>query len=343
MSGGDAGARGAPRVGLIVNPFAGRDVRRLVAPAGSLSNYERAVMVRRLLAGLRATGVREVLYMPEDYGIVTGAAAESPGIVALPAIERAGDSPAESTRAARAMTAAGVGVIVTLGGDGTNRLVAAGAGETPLLPIPAGTNNAFAEPVEPTVAGIAAGVVARAGRRGAARARCIRRRKRIVVSVDGRSDLALVDAVLTTDLAVAGRAVWDPRHVRALMVTQAEPGVLGLSSLVAAIRPVGVFEPRGAYLEMGAGTPVRVLLTPGVITPTEIRSVRDMLVGSSVVAGPATGTVSLDGERAFEVREEAVRMTLEAGGPWVVDVRRTLRWAQRQGFFLSGLVVAART
>ena len=127
------------------------------------------------------------------------------------------------------------------------------------------------------------------------------------------------------------------------MVTQAEPGVLGLSGLVAAVRPVGVLDPRGAYLEMGAGTPVGVLLTPGVITPTEIRSVRDMPVGGSVVAGPATGTVSLDGERAFEVREEAVRMALEADGPWVVDVRRTLRWAQRRGFFLSGLAVAART
>ena len=343
MSGGEAGARGAPRIGLIVNPFAGRDVRRLVAPAGSLSNHERSVMVRRLLAGLRASGVREVLYMPEDYGIVTGAAAESPGIAVLPALERTDDSPAETTRAARAMTAAGVGVIVTLGGDGTNRLVAAGADETPLLPIPAGTNNAFAEPVEPTVAGVAAGFVARAGRRGAARARCIRRRKRIVVSVDGRSDLALVDAVLTTDLAVGGRAVWDPRHVIALMVTQAEPGVLGLSGLVAAVRPVGVLDPRGAYLEMGAGTPVGALLTPGVITSTESRSVRDMPVGSNMVVGPATGTVSLDGERAFEVRDEAVRMALEAGGPWVVDVRRTLRWAQRRGFFLSGFVVAAKT
>jgi len=107
VSGGDAGARGAPRVGLIVNPFAGRDVRRLVAPAGSLSNYERAVMVRRLLAGLRATGVREVLYMPEDYGIVTGAAAESPGIAALPALERAGDvdplAPCERDTLARAV------------------------------------------------------------------------------------------------------------------------------------------------------------------------------------------------------------------------------------------------
>jgi hypothetical protein len=300
-------------------------------------------MVRRLLAGLRATGVREVLYMPEDYGIVTGAAAESPGIAALPALERSDHSPAESTRAAAAMTAAGVGVIVTLGGDGTNRLVAAGAGETPLLPIPAGTNNAFAEPVEPTAAGVAAGLVARAGLRGAARARCIRRRKRIVVSANGWSDLALIDAVLTTGLAVAGRAVWDPCHVSALMVTQAEPGVLGLSSLVAAVRPVGIFEPRGAYLEMGAGTPVGALLTPGVITPTEIRSVRDMPVGSSVLAGPATGTVSLDGERAFEVREETVRMTLEGRGPWVVDVRRTLRWAQRHGFFLSGFGVVTTT
>jgi len=343
MSGDDAGARGAPRVGLIVNPFAGRDLRRLVAPTGSLSNYERSVMVHRLLAGLRATGVREVLYMPEDYGIVSRAAAESAGIALRPALERAGHSPAESTRAAAAMTAAGAGVIVTLGGDGTNRLVAAGAGETPLLPIPAGTNNAFAEPVEATVAGVAAGLVAHAGFRSAARARCIRRRKRIVVSVDGHSDLALVDAVITTDLAVAGRAVWDPRHVRALMVTQAEPGVLGLSSLVAAVRPVAAREPCGAYLEMGAGTPVGALLTPGVITPAEIRSVRDMPVGSSVDAGPATGTVSLDGERAFEIREESVRMTLEAGGPWAVDVRRTLRWAQRRGFFLSGLGSAATT
>jgi hypothetical protein len=343
VKGGDTGARGAPRVGLIVNPFAGRDVRRFVAPAGSLSNYERSAMVRRLLAGLRASGVREVLYMPEDYGIVGGAAADSPGIAVAPALARGDDSPGESTRAARAMTAAGVGVIVTLGGDGTNRLVAAGAGETPLLPIPAGTNNAFAEPVEATVAGVAAGLIARLGRRGAARARCVRRRKRIVVSVDGRSDLALVDAVITTDLAVAGRAVWDPRHVIALMVTHAEPGVLGLSGLVAAVRPVGVLDPRGAYVELGAGTPVGVLLAPGIITPTEIRSVRDMPVGSSVLAGPATGTVSLDGERTFEVREDAVRMTLEAGGPWVVDVRRTLRWAQRSGFFLTGLAGAGRT
>jgi hypothetical protein len=60
-------------------------------------------------------------------------------------------------------------------------------------------------------------------------------------------------------------------------------------------------------------------------------------LGIAVGAGPATDTVSLDGERAFEVREEAVRMTLEGGGPWVVDTRRTLRWAQRGGFFLSGL------
>jgi ATP-NAD kinase len=177
------------------------------------------------------------------------------------------------TFAARAMAGAGVGVIVTLGGDGMNRLVAVGAGETPLLPIPAGTNNAFAEPVEPTVAGVAAGLVARGAgvRRGpAASDGASGASSRSTAGPISRSSMP--SSRPTLRLPVAGRAVWDPRHVIALMVTQAEPGVLGLSGLVAAVRPVGVLDPRGAYLEMGSGTPVGVLLTPGVITPTEIRS-----------------------------------------------------------------------
>ncbi len=341
MSRSGAGIIGARPVGLIVNPFAGRDVRRLVAPAGSLSNYQRATMVRCLLGGLRASGVREVLYMPDAYGVVARAAEESPGIVAVPALESAGTGPADTTRAARAMVDAGVGVIITLGGDGTNRLVAIAAGETPLLPVPGGTNNAFADAVEPTAAGLAAGFVTRMGFRGAVRHRCIRRRKRIVVSVGVRSDIALVDAVLTSDLAISARAVWEPSHLRMLMVTQAEPGALGLSSLVAAIRPVGAFEPRGVAVDMGSGTKVCALLTPGVVALAEVRSVREVGIGASVVSGPVSGTISLDGERTFEVRREAVRMTIDAGGPWVVDILRVLRRAQSAGLFLHRGVARA--
>lgn len=334
-------ALGGQSVGLIVNPFAGRDVRRLVAPAGSLSNYQRATIVRCLLGGLRASGVSDVLYMPDAYGIVARAAEESPGIVVTPVLEGAGTSPADTTRAARAMVAARVGAIITLGGDGTNRLVAVGSGETPLLPIPGGTNNAFADPVEPTAAGMAAGFVTRLGFRGALRRGCIRRRKRIIVSVRGWSDIALIDAILARDSAVGARAVWDPGHVRTLMVTRAEPGALGLSSLVAAIRPVGAFEPRGVHVEMGSGTKVSALLLPGIVALAEVRSVRDVLVGASVVSGPVSGTISLDGERAFELRRETVRMTIDAGGPWVVDVPRVLRRGQRAGLFMRGGLTSA--
>ena len=36
-----------------------------------------------------------------------------------------------------------VSCIVTLGGDGTNRVVAKGCGSVPILPISTGTNNVF--------------------------------------------------------------------------------------------------------------------------------------------------------------------------------------------------------
>lgn len=325
----DAGAT----VGLIVNPFAGRDVRRLVAPAGSLSNYERMIMVSRVLGGLCAAGVRHVLYVPEPYGLVPAAAADVPDITVGPVLERPAATPADAVRGAEALTAAGVGAIVTLGGDGTNRLAALGAGATPLVPIPAGTNNAFADPVEPTAAGIAAAMVARSGRRAARRSGAIRRRKRIRAARDGREDIALVDAVLSAEPAVGARAVWEPRHVRALMVTHAAPGGLGLSSLVAAVLPTSRDEPRGAFAEMGPGITVRALLIPGTLTSAELRTVRPVPVGGTVSLGPCDGTVSLDGERVFELRDETVSLTLAADGPWVVDVGRALRWAQRAGCF----------
>ncbi len=330
-SSGDA----SPTVGLIVNPFSGRDVRRLVAPAGSLTNHERMTMVQCVLGGLYAAGVRQVLFMPEPYALVPRAAAHVPDLIVRPALEGPAVTPADTVRSAAAMTAAGVVVIITVGGDGTDRLTALGAGATPLLPLPAGTNNAFADPVEPTAAGIAAGMVARGGRRAAIRAGVIRRRKRIRVSVGGRDEDALVDAVATSSPAVGARALWDPAHVRALMVTQAMPGALGLSSLVAALLPITRHEPRGAFVEMGPGITISALLAPGMVTTAEVRSVRPVPVGATVHFGPCSGTLSLDGERAFELRNEIVPLALAADGPWVVDAERALWWAQRVGLFVT--------
>jgi hypothetical protein len=155
------------------------------------------------------------------------------------------------------------------------------------------------------------------------------RHKRIRVTVGDRCDFALVDAAVTTDSAVASRAVWDAQRITAFMVTRASPGNVGLAGVAGALVDIEPTEPRGAFLEMGAGTSVLALIAPGLIVTTDVRSVIDVPVGSSIELGPLTGVVTLDGERTLTAHDEVVWFALEAGGPWVVDTPAALRWAQQ--------------
>ena len=46
-----------PVVGIIANPVSARDIRRVIANAGSLQITDRANIVLRILAGLAAAGI----------------------------------------------------------------------------------------------------------------------------------------------------------------------------------------------------------------------------------------------------------------------------------------------
>ena len=52
-------------VGVIANPAAGKDIRRLVAQGRVVSDQEKANTLMRVYAGLGAMGVDRVLSMPE--------------------------------------------------------------------------------------------------------------------------------------------------------------------------------------------------------------------------------------------------------------------------------------
>ena len=56
-------------VGIIANPVSARDIRRVIANAASLQITDRANIVLRVLACLKATGVKRVVMMPENGGI----------------------------------------------------------------------------------------------------------------------------------------------------------------------------------------------------------------------------------------------------------------------------------
>jgi predicted polyphosphate/ATP-dependent NAD kinase len=319
----------ATTVGLIANPAAGRDIRRLTARASVVPNHEKASIVRRVLHGLAAAGVDSVAYLADNAGIVAAAVDGGRPPLAMDALDlRAHGWASDSTDAARMLAAAGVGAIVTLGGDGTNRAVAAACGDVPLVAVSTGTNNVFPTMVDGTVAGLAAGLVAT----GAVAAdRVARRAKRVEVQAAGAADFALIDAAACTDPFVGTRAIWDAGRVRALVLTRAEPWSVGLSAIGGGLRPLGPDEPAGLYVELGDGPEVLAAVAPGVVARVPVRRWRLLELGERVTFATGGGaTVALDGERELTVGGGATA-AVTGNGPRLVDIRATLHAAAGNG------------
>jgi predicted polyphosphate/ATP-dependent NAD kinase len=318
----------AATVGLIANPAAGRDIRRLTARASVVPNHEKASIVRRLLHGLAAAGVDTVLYLADNAGIVAAAVDGGRPPLAMDALDfRAHGWASDSTEAAGLLAAAGVGAIVTLGGDGTNRAVAAACGDVPLVAISTGTNNVFPTMVDGTVAGLAAGLVAT----GAVPAdRVARRVKRVELQAADTADFALVDAAACTDPFVGARAIWDPGRVRAMVLTRAEPWSVGLSAIGGGLRPLGPEEPAGLYVELGDGPAVAAAVAPGVVARVPVRGWRLLELDEPVAFGGDARTVALDGERELAV-DGGATAAVTRNGPRLVDIRATLQAAVGRG------------
>jgi predicted polyphosphate/ATP-dependent NAD kinase len=325
-------------VGLIANPEAGHDVRRVVSHASTFSNQEKVHIIRRVLMGIRAAGVERVVYLPEPVGLVSFALE---GLIDGPTVEplemtifgRATDS----TRAAEQLVALGAGCIVTLGGDGTNRVVAKGSGEVPLVPISTGTNNVFPTLIEGTIAGLAAGVVA-GGRLDGQVSQLARRRKRIEVRIDGElREIALVDAAVTREPFVGSRAVWDPGQLDELLLTQAQPDAIGLSAVGGQLDPLQPNEMEGLLLEIGSGgREVLAAIAPGMVRTVQVARHRRLQIGDGVSFEGRRGTIALDGEREIEVYPRMrVELRLSASGPRVVDIPAAMRAAAEAGLFRS--------
>jgi ATP-NAD kinase N-terminal domain len=318
----------ATTVGLIANPAAGRDIRRLTARASLVPNHEKASIVRRVLHGLAATGVDTVAYLADNAGIMAAAVDGGHPPLAMDALDlRAHGWASDSTDAARMLAAAGVGAIVTLGGDGTNRAVAAACGDVPLVAISTGTNNVFPTMVDGTVAGLAAGLVATGT---VAADRVTRRVKRVDVQAAGTADFALIDAAACTDPFVGTRAIWDPGRVRALVLTRAEPWSVGLSAIGGGLRPLGPDEPAGLYVELGDGPKVTAAVAPGLVARVPVRRWRLLELDEPVAFAADARTVALDGERELATDGDATA-AVTRNGPRLVDIRATLQAAAGNG------------
>lgn len=331
--------------GIIANPASGKDIRRLVAHGSVFDNDEKVSIVKRVLLGLEAMGVQRVWIMPDRFGIGLKAIDNlkltmEAGLLDMPVRFTHDDS----RRAAAVMAGRGVGVIVTLGGDGTNRLVAQTCADVPLMPISTGTNNVFPMMIEATTAGLAAGLVA-AGRADEAVAHAPRIEVYRYASGEAPGapapdappdDIALIDAAVYDERFIASRAIWESGRIRDLLLTRAEPGNIGLSSIGAGYL-AGDYPPgHGVYLRLGeSGTPVRAPVAPGLMQTVRVEAHRIIAPGDLVrVSHGQPCVLAFDGERELELRAGASAfLRLSAAGPRVIDPRRAIALAARAGVF----------
>ena len=322
-------------VGIIANPASGKDIRRLVAQGRVVPNHEKVNILRRVLQGLDAVGVDEVVIMP-DAASLGGQALQG---MELSLTVRLLDLPVfydedDSRRAAEVMQELGVRCLVTLGGDGTNRVVAKGAGQVPIVPISTGTNNVFPVLIEGTVAGVAAGIVAQ-GLVG--QNNIYSQRKRLEVYVDGvLQDIALIDVAVSTERFVGARAIWDISTMSELLLTSASPNSIGLSSIGGWIRPVSVEEPVGLHLRFGNGNfHVRAPVAPGIVQEVPIDDWNVIAIDEPRIPQRKPCVIALDGERQFPVTiHQDLVIALSRNGPRVVEIEKVLQIASNAGVFI---------
>lgn len=322
-------------VGIIANPASGKDIRRLVAHGSTFDNNEKINIVRRVLLALDSLGVERVWHMPDDYAIVPRAAETvkiSIDLQPLPMPVLA--NPGDSYEAARRLRDLGVDCVVSLGGDGTNRVIAKGIGDVPLVAISTGTNNVFPRMIEGTIAGLAAGLVAT---NDASRRIAIKRQPRLDVLLDGEpKEMALIDVVTSQHAWIGARALWDAAHLREIVLSRIAPAEIGICGLGGLLHPDAAGNGHGVHIEVGeGGAHLLAPLAPGLIKHIPIAGSRLIALGSRVELDASPCTVALDGEREFEILKPGhhLEVRFNPDGPFVVDVEAAVRAGAAAGAF----------
>lgn len=324
-------------VGIVVNPWAGKDVRRLHAPVSHTPDTAKVGIVRRVVLGALDAGA-ELVLVAGDAGRIAERAVR--GIDAACVLDGPGTGSALDTqRAAAQFAELGCQIVVVLGGDGTCRDVAMGWPDVVMIPISTGTNNVFPSFLDGSSAGTAAGLVATGA---VAIATVGRRAKRLVVDVRGLGldvrDIALVDVAVIDEAGVGARAVVRPERVRGVVSAIATPISTGLSSIAGRTRPLDRHEPGAVVVHLSTAPStgsrrVRVPILPGAFSVVDVDQVSCLAEGGSVCFG-GPGVLAYDGERdrVLPAGAEAT-VSVDRLGPTVVDVGSVLREAAERRLF----------
>lgn len=324
-------------VGVIANPMAGKDIRRLLSHASPTSDAAKIGIVRRAVIGAIEGGATEIVLAPDRHRLCERAVLE----LHLPVAVRVLDYEVEGRReetvlAARTMREQGASALIVLGGDGTHRDVAKGWLDAPMVTISTGTNNVFPRNIDATVAGLAAGVVS-VGKIGLDEAT---ERADVIHALlpNGETDLALVDVGVVVGSFTGSRAVWSADELLGVVSCITEPDTVGLASIGARLAPGSRRDAGGVHVVTSSPSKatriVRAPIAPGSFADVGIESWSVLSNEEPVtVVGPCI--LSFDGERDIVLEAGAsATLRIRRDGPRVIATSTVLRWAAQQELFV---------
>lgn len=313
-------------VGLIANPVASKDIRRLVGLARVVDVEEKANLIARLLVGLTAGPPVAVVALDDSGGMVKRALrlarGKTPPVEFLP-IE-ADASERDTHDAAAMLRAMGARALVTVGGDGTIRSAVEGWPDARLVPLAAGTNNAVAIVHEPTMVGYATSLAAA----GLVPDDAYDQLTTMVVQTGAAEpSTAVVDAVGVRTHWTGALALWEPDDLVEAVVANARPEAVGIASIAAALGPI---PPRHArYIRFGPGRRVRAIFGPGLVGEISVAEHHTIAEGTRIHLASGTRVVALDGERRLIRGDEAYVDV--AAGAFLLSVSKTLAFNSKTG------------
>lgn len=326
-------------IGIIANPASGKDIRRLVSHATVIDNHEKVNIVERIILGAQQCGVKNIYIMPDSFNM---------GYKAIDNLSYSKElnckvevlcmklnvNLTDTTCAAKMMEEMDIGCMVVLGGDGTNRAAAKAIKNIPLISISTGTNNVYPEMIEGTVAGMAAAVVA-SGKY--LKDEFCRRDKKIEIYKDKKLvDIALIDAVLSKNLFVGSKAIWEMGDIIKIIVSKAHPASIGFSSIVGCKTIIGAEDDFGASIDLTEDRySIIAPMAAGLLKEVHMGEPRILKLNETYVyEAKSNGMIAVDGEREIPFQQkENIIFKITRNGPLRVNIRRALEYAQRNGFF----------
>ena len=319
-----------PAIAICVNPMAGRDVRRLAARASTMTFEAKRDAVARIAAGADAAGVTDIFVVEEPFRVASMALQWMPLNARVRVLKTPLEHGAADTEAAvQAFVEHGATTIVSLGGDGTNRAIARATGEIDLVPLSTGTNNVFPTLVEPTLAGLAAGLAAKGTLSDELMPRC---KLLHVTFSDGAGDVAVIDAVYLADDFIGNMRPFDADKMRQILLTRAQPNAIGTSPVGGYLDVVEAADEHGLLLRIGTpGQKIVPPLSPGLFRPVSVASAERVPFDTPVLF-LGEGVLALDGDRDHKLTaSRSAHVVIRRDGPKVVDVHAALRHAARSG------------